>query len=117
MTSEKRSSYLNLAKLVGFFSLYIWKLYQIRKCILICLIPYSYSTFFKKNGGGHKIKSGHKEVWEGGGDGAVHQNLFIKKIFINKAVQTKSLYLYEAPRSISIWLNSIRQYLIKQKDR
>lgn len=52
MTSEKRSSYLNLAKLVGYFSLYIWKLYQIRKCILICLIPYSYSTFFFKEWGG-----------------------------------------------------------------
>lgn len=67
----------------------------------------SYSLFifniFLKEWGGGDIKSsrGTKRFGRGGG-GAVHQNLFIKKIFINKAVQTKSLYLYEAPRSISI---------------
>lgn len=53
-------------------------------------------------GGDIKSSRGTKRFGRGGGDGAVHQNLFIKKIFINKAVQTKSLYLYEAPRSISI---------------
>lgn len=52
-------------------------------------------------GGDIKSSRGTKRFGRGEG-GAVHQNLFIKKIFINKAVQTKSLYLYEAPRSISI---------------
>lgn len=60
-----------------------------------------FNIFLKEWGGDIKSSRGTKRFGRGG-DGAVHQNLFIKKIFINKAVQTKSLYLYEAPRSISI---------------
>lgn len=71
MTSEKRSSYLNLAKLVGFFFFIYMKIISDSKMY----INMSYSLFIfniflkRMGGGGHKIKSGHKEVWEGGGMG------------------------------------------------
>lgn len=76
-----------------------------------------FNIFLKEWEGDIKSSRGTKRFGRGGGGWGSSPKLVHKKIFINKAVQTKSLYLYEAPRSISIWLNSIRQYLIKQKDR
>lgn len=70
--------------------------------IYICLIPYSNSIFFWKGGGIKSRRSTKRFFFWGGGDRGSSLKLVHKKNIHNKAVQTKSLYVYEAPRSISI---------------